>query len=56
MTSFAASMHRIVELIDLRNIRQVGFSDADVIGKKIISMFEAGEFDVATLFFSRFRR
>ena len=33
----------------------VGFGDADPIGKKIIAMFEAGEFDVCTLFFSRFR-
>src|ERR1700712_5924322 len=29
----------IVELIELRNIKQVGFGDADPIGKKIIAMF-----------------
>ncbi len=46
---------QIVELIELRNVKQVGFGDADPIGKKIIAMFEAGEFDVCTLFFSRFR-
>lgn len=46
---------QIVEVIELRNIKQVGFADADPIGKKIIAMFEAGEFDVCTLFFSRFR-
>jgi F-type H+-transporting ATPase subunit gamma len=46
---------QIVELIELRSVRQIGFDNADVIGKKIIAMFEAGEFDVATLFFSRFR-
>ncbi len=46
---------QIVEVIELRNIKQVGFGDADPIGKKIIAMFEAGEFDVCTLFFSRFR-
>ena len=45
----------IVEVIELRNVKQVGFGDADPIGKKIIGMFEAGEFDVCTLFFSRFR-
>ena len=45
----------IVEVIELRNVKQVGFGDADPIGKKIIAMFEAGEFDVCTLFFSRFR-
>ena len=46
---------QIVEVIELRNVKQVGFGDADPIGKKIIAMFEAGEFDVCTLFFSRFR-
>ena len=45
----------IIEVIELRNVKQVGFGDADPIGKKIIAMFEAGEFDVCTLFFSRFR-
>ena len=46
---------QIVEHLELRNVKQVGFGDADPIGKKIIAMFEAGEFDVCTLFFSRFR-
>ncbi|MDP2357689.1 MAG: F0F1 ATP synthase subunit gamma [Beijerinckiaceae bacterium] len=45
----------IVELIELRSVRQVGFVNADAIAKKIITMFAAGEFDIATLFFSRFR-
>jgi len=46
---------QIIELIDLRSVRQIGFENADPIGKKIISLFEAGEFDVATLFYSKFR-
>ncbi len=46
---------QIIDLIDLRSVRQIGFENADAIGKKIIALFEAGEFDVATLFFSRFR-
>ncbi|MFO1118570.1 MAG: F0F1 ATP synthase subunit gamma [Beijerinckiaceae bacterium] len=46
---------QIIELVDLRSVRNIGFSDADAIGRKIISLFEAGEFDVCTLFFSRFR-
>ena len=45
----------IVELIELRSVKQVGFGNADPIGKKIISMFNAGDFDVCTLFYSRFR-
>ncbi len=46
---------QIVEVIELRNVKSVGFGEADPIGKRIIAMFEAGEFDVCTLFFSRFR-
>jgi F-type H+-transporting ATPase subunit gamma len=46
---------QIIDLIDLRAVRQLGFNDADAIAKKVIALFEAGEFDVATLFFSRFR-
>jgi F-type H+-transporting ATPase subunit gamma len=46
---------QIVELIELRGVKQIGFANADPIGKKIIAMFEAGEFDVCTLFYSQFR-
>jgi len=46
---------QIIDLIDLRSVRYVGFENADAIGRRIISMFNAGEFDVCTLFFSRFR-
>ncbi len=46
---------QIIEVIELRGVRQLGFGNADEIGRKIIALFEKGEFDVATLFFSRFR-
>ena len=45
----------IIDLIELRSVKQIGFANADAIGKKVIAMFEAGEFDVCTIFFSRFR-
>ena len=45
----------IIELVDMRAVRQMAFTDADPIGKKIIALFNAGEFDVCTLFFSRFK-
>ncbi len=45
----------ILEVIELRAVKQIGFGEADPIGKKIIAMFEAGDFDVCTLFFSRFK-
>jgi F-type H+-transporting ATPase subunit gamma len=45
----------IVERIDFRGVRQMSFTEARQVGRKVLDMFEAGEFDVATLFCSRFR-
>jgi F-type H+-transporting ATPase subunit gamma len=46
---------QIVEHLDLRSVRQLGFVNAEDIAKKILARFDAGEFDVCTLFFSRFK-
>jgi F-type H+-transporting ATPase subunit gamma len=46
---------RIVENVELRSVRQLGFVNAEDIAKRVIARFEAGEFDVCTLFYSRFR-
>jgi F-type H+-transporting ATPase subunit gamma len=46
---------QIVEVIELRSVRTIGFSDADAIGRKIVALHAAGEFDTCTLFFSRFK-
>jgi len=45
---------QIVELIELR-VKAIGFEHAEQVSRKIQELFEKGEFDVATLFFSRFR-
>jgi F-type H+-transporting ATPase subunit gamma len=45
----------IGERIDLRAVKQIGFANAEGIGEKVLAMFEAGEFDVATLYFSEFK-
>jgi len=46
---------QIVETIELRGVRQIGFEHAEAIAKKIVALFDAGAFDVCTLFFSRFK-
>jgi F-type H+-transporting ATPase subunit gamma len=46
---------QIVEHVDLRAVRQLAFVNAEDIAKKVIARFEAGEFDVCTLFYSRFK-
>ncbi len=45
----------IIETIELRGIKQIGFEQAEMVAKKIVGLFDAGEFDVCTLFFSRFK-
>src|SRR4029079_11233311 len=45
----------IVETIELRGVRTIGFEQAEMIAKKIIALFDEGAFDVCTLFFSRFK-
>jgi F-type H+-transporting ATPase subunit gamma len=46
---------QIIEHMDLRGVRSISFDNADEIGRRIIALFDAGEFDVCTLYFSRFR-
>jgi len=45
---------QIIEVIELR-VKTLGFEHADKVGEKILQLYEKGEFDVATLFFSRFK-
>ncbi len=46
---------RVIDLVDLRAVRHVGYDNADAIAKRVFALFDEGEFDVATLFFSEFR-
>ena len=46
---------QIVGHTELRSVKVLGFKNAEDIAKTIIGMFEAGEFDVCTLFYSRFK-
>jgi len=45
---------QIIEVIELR-VKALGLEHAARVGAKIIELYEQGQFDVATLFFSRFR-
>jgi F-type H+-transporting ATPase subunit gamma len=46
---------QIVEVVDLRAARVLHFEHAEMIAEKLIARFDNFEFDVCTLFFSRFR-
>jgi F-type H+-transporting ATPase subunit gamma len=45
----------IVERKDFQGVRQLTFVHAEGVAKRVLDLFEAGEFDVATLYFSEFR-
>ena len=45
----------MVDHVDLTEVKRVGYSDAQSIAANILERFEAGEFDVATIFFNQFQ-
>jgi F-type H+-transporting ATPase subunit gamma len=45
----------IIDRVELRGVRTIGFANAEDIAAKVLTLFEQGQFDVATLFYARFR-
>jgi len=45
----------IIDRVELRGVRTIGFSNAEDIAQKVLALFGQGQFDVATLFYARFR-
>ncbi|MBD8891788.1 F0F1 ATP synthase subunit gamma [Roseibium litorale] len=45
----------VIKVVDLRSVKNVSFADAHAISDTVLSMYEAGEFDVCTLFYSEFQ-
>ncbi len=45
----------IVEVVEMRGVKQMGFAQAQMVADKIVARFDNNEFDVCTLFFSRFK-
>ena len=45
----------IVDRVELRGVRVLGYANAADIADKVLAMFERGEFDVATLFYAQFK-
>ena len=43
-----------IDHVDLTEVKRVGYSDAQAIARDVVVGFDAGEFDVATLFYSKF--
>jgi len=45
----------IVDYVTFREVKSLGFAQADEVAHKVLALFNAGEFDVATLFYARFQ-
>jgi F-type H+-transporting ATPase subunit gamma len=45
----------IIDTIEFRGVRQLSFEHAEKVAEKVLALFAEGVFDVATLFFSRFK-
>ncbi len=45
----------MLPIVDLREVKHVGYINASDIAKQVLSMFDKEEFDVATLFYSEFQ-
>ena len=46
---------KIIENISFKDSKNVNYFDADKIGKMVIEKFEAGEFDICTIFYNQFK-
>ena len=45
----------VVERVDLKGLKQIGYANAEEIAKKLLGLYEAGEFDVATMYYAEFK-
>jgi F-type H+-transporting ATPase subunit gamma len=45
----------LIDTIELAGVKRIGFSNAEPIAERVLQMFESGEFDVATIVYSKFK-
>lgn len=46
---------QIVDVVDLRAVRRLAFADAGGIARRVLALFEEGQFDVCTVFYAEFK-
>ncbi len=47
--------NQIIEKISFKDSKVANYLDAEIVGKKIIELFEKNEFDICTIFYNRFK-
>ena len=48
-------LRQIMDVVDLRSVRQIGFDNAHAIGEQVLKLFSDEEFDVCTVFYAQSR-
>jgi F-type H+-transporting ATPase subunit gamma len=46
---------QIIDVVDFRSIKALSFQEAESVASRVFNLFEDGEFDEATLFYSKFK-
>ena len=46
---------QILDVIELRAVKQIGFVNAEAIGARVLALFAEGQFDVCMLFYAEFK-
>jgi F-type H+-transporting ATPase subunit gamma len=46
---------RILDVVELRHVRQIGFQHAEEIAERVLTLYGEGAFDVATLFYAQYK-
>jgi F-type H+-transporting ATPase subunit gamma len=46
---------QILDVFELRGVKQIGFANADEIGRRVLALYDEGQFDACTLFFAEFK-
>jgi len=47
--------NQIIEKVSFKNSKVANYLDAEIVGKKIIELFEKNEFDICTIFYNQFK-
>ena len=47
--------HLMLDTIDFRQLKRIGFENAEQVARQVLDMFDEGAFDVCTVYFSEFK-
>jgi F-type H+-transporting ATPase subunit gamma len=46
---------QIIDFVDFRAMKQIGYANAEEVARNVVNRYDNGEFDICTVFYSKFR-